>query len=165
MRIIYFVLLLMVVGCRSSTDKPLTIAQKITYDTSTIAIIPFDTSMKYIFDEEKVSLGKLSQQELSDIDKIINESVKRYNSKITGEQMKFLVVDLKKNQYKRQYVIVTNEKREKLVFVNCVCDYYFRSQDWKSHLNHIVDGGACEFRLTINLTTKQYFSFRINGFG
>jgi predicted GNAT superfamily acetyltransferase len=69
---------------------------------------------------ENTSTCNLSQQDLSDIYKITNESVSSYNSNITGELKKFLVIDLKKNKYNRQHVSAIYEKGEKLVYVNCV---------------------------------------------
>ena len=119
--------------------------------------------MDWVYEGENVSPYNLTQQDLTDIDNIIKESVNSYNSTIKGELRKFLVVDLKKNKYNRQYVSVTNAKGEKLVYVNCICDFYCNN-DWKRYLHHINDGGACEFQLILNLNTKKYFSFRINGF-
>src|SRR5579862_6476744 len=96
--------------CSLQQNKPIITYQKVTYDTSKIAIIPFDTSVAYLFKEEKISSYNLSQQDLSDIDKLIDESVNRYNTAISEESMKFLRVDLKKNKYHRQYVSVINQR-------------------------------------------------------
>ena len=59
-------------------------------------------------------------------------------------------------------VDVLNTKGEKEVWVNCLWDV----DDIKKLQNHIIfvfDGGACYFKVKINLTTKKILSFGVNG--
>jgi hypothetical protein len=62
------------------------------------------------------------------------------------------------NQYKRQYIAGINEKGEKEIWVNCMCQV---TENWRTEIPLIMDGGKCYFDVTINLTTKTYRDFGV----
>ncbi len=55
-----------------------------------------------------------------------------------------------------------NKNGEKEVWVNCFCNY-IGDEIWKSHTVWVYDGGKFAFNLKINLKTKRFYSFGVNG--
>lgn len=69
------------------------------------------------------------------------------------------------NGYTRQYVGVITPKGEKIIWINC---FYSSNPDkdysnWKKEPVMVLDGGANYFSIKINLTTKDYYDFWVNG--
>ena len=71
--------------------------------------------------------------------------------------------ELKLDKFKRQYVSVFNERGEKEIWVNFFCNNGNTDQ-WKTKLIMIKDGGNCYFNLKVNLTNKTYSELKINGY-
>jgi hypothetical protein len=138
-------------------------------DTSIIAIIPFDASKSWFFEQNKPT--QLTSYDIELIEKLLKKCIEKYNS----EQLKGFknvknqaknelnptdyLVDLSK--YKRQYVATINSKGETEVWVNCFCDSW--NTDWKKEILVVFDGGYCFFNLKLNLNRKNYFDLRFNG--
>lgn len=142
-------------------------------DTTLIAIIDYDTSFKYLTSFKGYTTFKLSPNDIQNIDSILSIAINNYN---LDQEKKFqeaklaypnsnivksnFFIDLKK--YKRQYIVALNNKGEKLVWVNCFCkgnlDYFTKKAPMI-----VMDGGNCFFNIKINLTTKEYFDFSVNG--
>jgi hypothetical protein len=96
-------------------------------------------------------------------------AINEYNGKILKniENMKNKTPNLNTNNlilkasgYHYQIVTVIDEKGEKLVWINALCE----SIDfWRNEIAIILDGGNCFFNLKINLNKKEYFEFAVNG--
>lgn len=93
-------------------------------DTSVIAILPYDTTMHWIFKDSKQAV--LTAKDLKMIDSHLSKCIDDYNpeqerqfQEINGKHPEYrldnnhFVIDLSK--YKRQYIAVTNKHREKVV--------------------------------------------------
>lgn len=137
---------------------------------SYIAILNNDSINYKIF--KKGTTITLSQQDLIEIDRLLIECINEHNKKqeiIFNEKKskypnlpikkKNFIIDLK--NYQRQYVAVKNVHGEKEVWVNCFCA---TSDDvWKTDVVNVSDGGNCFFVLKINIDTKKYYDFMVNG--
>lgn len=146
-------------------------SNELTVDLSNIAIIPLDTTNNWLF--ENVEATNLSDNELQQVEKLLVDCISNYNL----EQEKQFEESVKTNpdygfdkqdfiitleRYKRQYIAMLNEKGEKVVWINCVCGS--SNDSWKKSIIMVLDGGNCYFNLKINLTTKEYFEFMVNGY-
>ncbi len=77
------------------------------------------------------------------------------------------------NMYCFQYVPFINENGEKEVYVNAFCHFPGEERansldipevfDWHVYLINIMDGGSCYWSMKINLDTKIYYDFSVNG--
>jgi hypothetical protein len=145
-------------------------SKEIFVDHSIIAILPADTANNWIFKQGEPTT--LSDIEMQEIEKMLNDCMSNYNleqekqfeelSKTNpdfGLDKQDFIINLKK--YKRQYIASINENGEKVVWVNCFCDNF--DIKWKNDIVFVLDGGNCYFNLKINLTTKEYFEFMVNG--
>lgn len=138
-------------------------------DTSKIAIIPFDKSNNWFFNENDPT--SLTSKDIEQIEKLLTLCIFKYNSKEqkiynqveknnveNKEYFERNFIDLSK--YKRQYVATINSKGEKEIWVNFFCDTW--DSDWKNEIIVVFDGGNCFFNLKLNLKKKKYFELRIN---
>ena len=141
-----------------------------TIDTSTIAILQFDTTRYWVFKDSKPT--DLTNDDLQKIETILNDCIENYNpeqerryNEIKDKNKEYkidkknFIIDL--TRYKRQYEAVINSKGEKEVWVNCFCRTY--NSNWKNERVVVKDGGNCYFNLKINLTTGQYYELMVNG--
>jgi len=114
----------------------------------------------------------LSRLDIETIQKLLEKSVNDYNSKILkdtsykGSKSRFLDLPT----YKRQLIPATNVNGEKHVFVSCICatdipNLYKTGINWKEDYFKINDGGKCYFKVFLNLTTDEYYSFSVSGRG
>lgn len=175
MRQIFYILFssIIIVNCGQTSTQNINFASDdLKYDTSVIAIIPYDSANNRYF--ERCKQTQLTQEDIFLIDSIIIKSVNTYNNELekkyndTNEKefrsinIEYHLINLKK--YKRQYIAVTNTKGEKEVWVNIFCrtDYFL---NWKTKLFNVKDGGNCFFNLKINLTKGMYYDFYVNGNG
>jgi len=150
-------------SCKQTTktsSKTNSISQNISFDTSNIAIINFDQSIYWLFDST-YKPSTLTQLDISEIEQLFNRSIDDYNSKIKEPDKKYFAIDLTKWKYKRQYVCVVNKDGEKEVYINCFCSTF--DNNWKKSLRQVDDGGNCFFNFKVNLTTKKYYDFFVNG--
>ncbi len=164
---------LIIVSCIQENEKPFKSdkSEEISVlDTSVIAILHYDNSLNWVFENSKPTILKSS--EITLIDSVINSCIANYNSEklelismmindhpeIKIDSTNFLI-DIK--DYKRQYLPVENEKGERLVWVNLFCGD-FKKNTWNKVLI-VKDGGKCYFSLKINLQTGRYYEFMVNG--
>ena len=141
---------------------------------STIAILPYNSlhelDKTYLFGKSKET--NLTKTDIEEIEEILNKCIEEYNLKQEKyynenkeELNKYnikkerLMINLKK--YKRQYIAIINNKGEKKVYINCFCVDFKRN--WRKELVEVCDGGNCFFQLRINIKTKKYYSFNVNG--
>jgi hypothetical protein len=139
-------------------------------DTTSIAIIPFDTNFYWIF--KNAQQAQLNYKDIETIDKLLTQCIveeneiqrKRYHKLINqfpnkNFKLSDFIIDL--DNYKTQLVPVTNAKGEKEVYINCFCDSW--DSDWKTDLIMVDDGGNCFFQLKINISQKKYYDLMVNG--
>jgi hypothetical protein len=167
-------------SCRqSNTTKVAEIEnKKFEIDTSRYSIIAWDSFDNWAgFHDATRTI--LANNEIQIIEQLLNECIDKYNP---SQQAFFdslskanpgadyliqtFIIDLK--MYKRQYVPVINSKGQKEVWVNCfrmddmdIDDF----SDWRNMIVYVSDGGNSFFNLKINLATKTYYDFRVNGLG
>jgi hypothetical protein len=138
------------------------INQQLIFDTITIAILPIDTTYRWLF-KDATSL-QLTNEDLHSIDALLNACIKVHNSNqdSTNEYSEF--IDLK--EYQRQYVPFVDSKGDKKVYVNCFCSHDIPNEFdyWKKALVEVDDGGSCFFHLTLNLSTNKYEQLFTNGY-
>jgi hypothetical protein len=137
------------------------VCQDVLVDTSTTAIIPFDKSWRYPFSSD-CNPGTLTKNDLRILDSLIVVSVSDYNRSLKPE-FKHMKIELSQLHYRKQLVVVTNQKGEKLVWVNFFCSSSFEKL-WKENILIVKDGGQYFFNLKINLTKIRYYDFSVNGF-
>ncbi len=156
---------------QNQVSKPNFRTTKVIYDTTKYTIIEYNEESKWVFNK-KCRKTTLTKNDLNNIEILFNQGVKEYNigaeqrlEKLKEEnpktkfQRKYFIIDL--DDYKRQYVAVLNQKNEKEVWINCFCRDF--GGNGKESILIVFDGGNCFFNLKINLTTKKYYDFRVNG--
>ncbi|HEV7783473.1 MAG TPA: hypothetical protein VGO58_19500 [Chitinophagaceae bacterium] len=129
-------------------------------DTSRYTVIPFNERDKWLFNNAKPA--ELLPKEIGDVESLLADAMLEHNKMVKG------VMVLKPlEKYKLQLVPVTNEKGEKIVYVNCFCggnaNSYFKN--WRTELVMVDDGGSCFFNVKINLTTRKSYDLMVNGVG
>jgi hypothetical protein len=141
-----------------------------TIDTSKYAILKFDTTDTWLFENAKPS--SLTQTEIEEIENILTQYIDAYNpdqqlqfdtiSKAHAEynlKIENFIINL--SRYKRQYFPVINSAGQKEVWVNFFCNDF--DKNWRRDMLIVHDGGNCYFSLTINLVTKKISRFIVNG--
>ena len=137
-------------------------------DTTNFTIIKFDKSNHAVFNKS-YKQTKLSKTEIKDLQKVLDSIVNLHNQFLKMDSSinyNDLAIDL--NQYKRQFIPAINIKGEKEVLVNCICLQDIPSLtkskiNWRKDSFKVNDGGKCYFHLVINLRTKEYKYFTVNG--
>ncbi len=119
------------------------------------SVLKYDSSYhKWIF---KFSTpADLTPDDLAQIEKLVNQAVKKNNSKQKESRQ---IKDL--SEYKYQYVAVFNRDNEKEVWVNAFCNAF--ETDWKKEIVSVKDGGSCYFNLKINLSSSTFYDLSVNG--
>ena len=130
-------------------------------DTSKTTIILFDKKRNYPFDNS-FNPSTLTQEDLNIIDSLLIACVAKYNNSLDKDHKQYWSIDLKKYNYRKQIIAVTNRKGEKEVWVNCFCDTW-GSDKWKTEIMMVDDGGNCYFNFKINLATKTFYDLGVNG--
>jgi len=115
--------------------------------------------MPHIFDKN-ASPATLTRQELIQIDSLLVLCAADHNMAI-GQNSPSMKIDLVGTLYKKQVVAVVNSRREKEVWVNCFCDDF--SKPWRNEILSVSDGGSCYFSFKINLKSRKYYDFTVNG--
>ena len=130
------------------------------FDSSKYAIIQFDPNANYFLIQREIfpktsKPSVLLKSEINELNTILQACVNEFNSgQVNGA---YDAIDI--NKYRKQLIITTNVKGEKEVFINCFCDN--DHPYWKTGIVDVFDGGECYFRVTINLTRKQYYDFNV----
>lgn len=132
-----------------------------TLSQSEFVILTYEPKWHWTFLNAKPAT--LSHSELIIIETILKRVVKENNKNQNevalehnkNNQITTTGYELKLKGYKRQYVAVINNKREKEVFINFFCDAS-NQKDWKKELVQVEDAGNCYYNVKINLVTNQY---------
>ena len=134
--------------------------ETIQIDTSTTVIIPFDKKYSHPFGSS-FNPATLTQEDIKTIEDLFVSSVVNYNNSLGKDEIGCRI-DLHKYSYKKQLVAVESKTGEKIVWVNCLCDF-LDSDSWKSEILIIMDGGSCFFNFKINLANREAYDFEVNG--
>ena len=129
------------------------------FDTSKTAIIEFNPKNEWLFDSS-YKTAKLTQNELQIVEGILLNCIADYNNSLDKDH-KLWSIDFRKNNYRKQLIVVINSKGEKQVWVNCFCSA--SGDKWKNKIYVVDDGGNCFFSFKINLATKKYYDLGVNG--
>jgi len=135
---------------------PAMCTNRVELDTSFYAIIAYDSSMHWLFNEAKPA--PLSGMEINAIEATLLDAVINYNKKVENEGFRIKPVE----NYKRQYVAVFNKKRQKEVWINFFCSP--PGSNWRKSIFTVDDGGNCFFSIKINLITNRYYDLSVNGY-
>ena len=138
-------------------------------DTSNFAIIKFDKFYHGSAFDKSCKSTTLSSFEVKKLQNLLDSIVSWHNNFLrmdSGLDYNSITLDL--SNYKRQFIPVLNVKGEKEVLVNCICLESIANLkrvkiNWRKDLFKVNDGGKCHFHLIINLTTKEYRNFIVNG--
>ena len=144
---------------QAHSKNPITKTENLSYDTSKTAIIEFNEKDHWPFDST-FNAAVLNQSELNTVDSILLVSVANYNTSVVSSHKQWNI-DLNRKNYRKQLVVVTNKFGQKEVWVNCFC--WIDNDKWKTRIFSVHDGGNCYFNFKINLTTKTYDDFSVNG--
>ncbi len=170
-KLIYLVLILISScnGTKSSTEITQT---DYVLSESDFVILPFQEKWHWIFKDVKPT--ELTQTELTEIEDILKiaveksnqsqiEYLKNNNKENPKYRRKKSGFELKLNGYYRQYVPVINSIGEKEIWINFFCSD-FGTENWRTDLFTVFDGGNCFWNIKVNLTKNEYYELRINGY-
>jgi len=125
-------------------------------DLSKITFIKDKSQSVWLFGESKIS--KLNEKEFKQLEKLIRARINEYNKNANKKNL------IEVDKYFRQYIVVENEKDEKEIWVNFLCEVSERMKmKWKTEIISTSDGGKCYLNLTVNLTLKKVEKFIVNG--
>jgi len=133
--------------------------QGVTIDTNDVAIVPFNTTMWWVFDST-YRASTLSNNEIELVGKLLQKCISERNAELRQDKQLRWAIDFAKRKYQKQYVVVVNEKGEKIVWVNGFCS---PKERWRTEIVSVMDGGTCYFNLKINLTRMKCFDLMVNG--
>jgi len=171
MRQLIFILLISLTACNGQTkkadqtiEKQTTVSQFQLPDSNYV-ILDYKSDWYWIYKNAKPTT--LSKNELAEIEEIIKKAVKENNEK-QGESLEKHNKEFPDNQwtetgfelttkgFKRQYVPVINDKGQKEIWINFFCDDW-GSENWKSDIMIVDDGGNCYYSLKVRLGFKDIF--------
>lgn len=131
-------------------------------DNTKIAILKCDSSIeateKDIFLADELIIDRL---------KIFNQEENALNNDfnyVLNDSLHFKKEEILLSNYYRQYCVFRNEKKEKIVSLNCLCSLNDESLiTWRKSKVLVKDGGKCYFQISVNLDRKIVFGFIRNG--
>lgn len=137
--------------------------QTIQLDKFKIAIIPVEGKNFKPTDEELILVEQLVNKRLN----IYNEEQKASNEDrkyFFGDSLHYdyesKIIEYK--NYYRQLEAFYNDKGEKIVLLNCLCDIK-NLPNWRKTKIEVKDGGSCFFQIAVNIDLKIVYGFMING--
>ncbi|MGI4887084.1 MAG: hypothetical protein ACRYFR_19180 [Janthinobacterium lividum] len=178
--------LVLMAGCQTRESAPATanlgpqpVAPKPVADTGRVAILPYDAKRdQYIFQNSgEVKAASLFPEEVLSVDSLLTACIKDHNQAqaVELEDMRKIMhkdypnVQLHEERYlinlanyKRQLVVVTNKRGEKVVWVNCFCRKGNQAS-WRHQIVEVDDGGNCYFNVKLNLTRRIWYDLMVNG--
>ncbi|MEM6297532.1 MAG: hypothetical protein AAF740_02480 [Bacteroidota bacterium] len=178
MKYLILILLISLVACHEQT-KP---ANQKTEDRvassqfhipdSNYVILNYKGDYHWFFKDSKPTT--LTKSELAEVEIIIEKAIKEnndqqretleiHNRQYPDNQWKETGYELEKKRFKRQYVPVINSDGQKEIWINFFCSD-LGSENWKSDIMIVLDGGNCYFNLKVNLKTRSYSGLSVNGY-
>jgi hypothetical protein len=177
MKTLILIILISIISCNGTEKSPKVKTNEKTQTEFTLpkseyVILPFNKKKNWIFKNAKQT--ELTQTELIKIEEILKIAVKKnnenqekevktHNEKYPKDKWNKTGYELSLDGKKRQYIPVINENGEKEVWINFFCNDW-GSENWKSEIMIVMDGGNCYFNLKINLTKGSYSELYINGY-
>ncbi|RZJ64410.1 MAG: hypothetical protein EOO50_15755 [Flavobacterium sp.] len=161
-------------GCVKKENVAELYPNQIIIDSSRIAIIKYesgDLDCRQIFKDAKSAV--LNNKDLIKIELAINKIIEKQNpleierfkelSKAYPEE-NYRKEDfvLRKDDYLRRYLVVTNSKGEKEIFVAMVCDAIAKDFNFRNTLKQGHGGGSCLFSFKLNLSTNRNYEVKFN---
>ena len=137
-------LIAFLIACSTEREKKRRSPNEIEYDTSTTAIIEWDSKLNYPFNTIDYERATLTQNDIVKIDTALVTAVATWNRDLSKE----FQIDLSGRNYKRQLVADKNDKGQKEVWVNYFCSH--ANVPWKKQLLNVEDGGSCFFEFKLN---------------
>lgn len=139
---------------------------------SKFSVLDFNQWKDVIHSSKTCRAAELEDSDFLVVELILQRSVDNYNKnkpRLNKYGMPYYrtfgIIDSKSKidlkQYKRQYIAYHNKNGKKLVFVNCFCETY--DNNWQIEFVNMMDGGECFFHVTINLSSRRYTNFNVNG--
>lgn len=132
-------------------------------DKSKIAIIPAEGKNFKPTDEELIFVEQLVGKRLgiyNEEQKASNEDRKYFFGDSLHYDYESKIIEFR--NYHRQCEAFYNDKGEKIVVLNCLCDIK-NLPDWRKAKIEVKDGGSCFFQIAVNLDLKIVYGFMING--
>lgn len=123
-------------------------------DFNKTTFITDKSQTSWLFGESKIS--NLSQLELTQLEHLIQTKITEHNNRTNKQKT------INSNDYFRQYIVIENNRGEKEVWINFLCEVG-QGDQWKEEVIIVDDGGECYFNIIINLTKKTIIRFIING--
>lgn len=139
-------------------------------DSSRFAILDKSVAPKATVNDKNFTL---SETDLATLDKLLLdktdsfniEGKKRYEQAIKDRGANVRInrtyFMIEHSRYEFQLASYTNNKNEKIVWVNAFCDNH--GNNWHTRPIVVKDGGLCYFNVSINLTTGKTIFFLVNG--
>ncbi len=158
--LLIIVLSVVLTGCNEKQKAEVKIKKP--YDESYIVVFDHYKHNKDYTDSTHISLNA---REINEVDLILKKAVEDYNN---HPERYFALrnhkpVDLKLEEYKRQYSLSINNKGEKEVWVSCVHNHFAQGDSWKRRIVIACGGGDNFFNVLINLSNHKFYDFRPNG--
>jgi len=177
--LVFSALCVLLINCGHKTSIKSEENGRFLIDTTKIVILPYDSTDIWIF--KNCTQAELTNNDFKLSDSILTVCINAYNieqekrykelcNKYPNEEFDkyHFLIDITK--YRRQYICVTNERGDKETWINFLCESSFSypldeedSNRWKTGIMRWLDGGNCFFNIKINLTTKKYYDFYVNG--
>ena len=135
--------------------------------------IQLDKSKIAIIQSEEKNF-KPTDDELLLVEQLVNKRLNIYNDeqKASNEDKKYFLGDslhyeskiIEFKKYYQQCEAFYNDKGEKIITLNCLCDINPKIfPDWRKTKIKVNDGGSCFFQIAVNLDLKIVYGFMING--
>jgi hypothetical protein len=124
---------------------------------------------KWLFENYGYQKWKPSENEIMILREIIDEA-------IMNNEFNFLKKPIKGsfNSYYKQYIPYVNDKGDRIITVNALCEIMktppssksesktWSEIDWKNQYIAVDDGGSCYWEITINIDKKTYKNLVVN---
>lgn len=168
-KFLYLLIPLFFISCNSKIEKDYSHLKVSNIDTLKIKIFKYNNKDKFckrIFNSGINS--NLTNEDLIKIEKSIDKIIEKQNpfqieyfketsKKYPNENFKLEEFIINKNNYVRKYLIVTNSKNEKLIYINLICNEIAMNIDWEETINEGYGGGSCNFSFKLNLITNKLY--------
>jgi len=157
----FAVVLLLSFSLQARIQDLFNVAELLKTDEYEIAIFPENS--KEIFSGGKRFTP--SKEEISAAEKALKSQLKELNSDKLN-QSDTPVIDKNLKKYRRQYFGYTNDKGEKILFINC---FWRKEKDesslWLKEQIRVMDGGSNYWNIKFNVEKNVLFDLEVNGYG
>lgn len=155
-----------------SKEDPLLLKPQTTAATmkERIVVFPYTAAHASIFPQSKPA--NLLRHEWNEVEDLLIDAVFQYNlktknwyqppgQKIPASNAPLSLFSVQLHRYNRQYITATNDKGEKLVWVNCLHERV--NNQWRKKIVRLNEDNMNQFELKINLSQRRWSDFKING--